>query len=147
MVKKEPLDYILIPTGWKKQRKKRVAEELKKRKVKKIFIMKGKDSEEDILDVGKILKGGERVGIVTFPMHYREYLLIIKRAQKERKFPKNIKIENIATKETARQFIYGILGLLEEKMNNKEVSYGKYKREGFLKGRIRKFLEKVLKTT
>lgn len=48
-MKLKPLDYLLIPTGWEKQRKKRALEELSKRKIKNIFILNGDDSEEDIL--------------------------------------------------------------------------------------------------
>ena len=54
------LDYLLIPTGWAIQRKRRAIEELKKRKVKNILILNGNDSEEDMLYLGKRLKGGER---------------------------------------------------------------------------------------
>jgi len=123
-MKKRELDYLLIPTGWKKQRKKRALEELSKRKVKNILILNGNDSEEDILYLRKKLKGKEKIGFVTFPLHYQEYKEIIKKAQKEKKFPRNIKIENIATKETLKEFIYGILGLLEERMD-KEMNYVK----------------------
>ncbi len=77
MKQKRELDYLLIPTGWPYQRKKRALEEIKKRKIKNIFILNGKDSEEDILYLGKILKGGEKIGFVTFPLHYIEYTEIV----------------------------------------------------------------------
>lgn len=121
-VKLKPLDYLLIPTGWPHQRKKRALEEIKKREIKNIFLLNGKDSEEDILYLGKILKGGEKIGFVTFPLHYQEYKEIIKKAQKDRNFPRRIKTENVATEQTLKQFIYGILGLLEERLD-KKVNY------------------------
>ncbi len=83
MKQKRELDYLLIPTGWEKQREKRALEELSKRKVKNIFILNGNDSEEDILYLGKILKGKEKIGIVTFPLHFQEYKELIKKAQKD----------------------------------------------------------------
>jgi len=121
-VKLKPLDYLLVPTGWPHQRKKRALEEIKRRKIKNIYLLNGKDSEEDILYLGKILKGKERIGFVTFPLHYIEYTEIIKKAQKDRNFPRGIKTENVATEQTFKQFIYGILGLIEERLD-KKVNY------------------------
>lgn len=143
-MKKEALDYLLIPTGWKRQRKKRAIEELKNRKVNNILILNGYDSEEDILYLGKILKGKEKIGFVTFPLHYQEYKEIIKRAQKEKKFPKKIKTENIATKQTIKQFIYGILGLLEGRMD-KEVNYVKEENKNYFVKKIKGFIIGILK--
>ncbi len=143
-MKQKRLDYLLIPTGWRKQRKKRAIEELEKRDVKNIWILNGNDSEEDILYLGKMLKGKKRIGFVTFPLHYQEYREIIKKAQKERKFPRGIKIENIRTKETFKEFIYGILGLLEERMD-KEVNYVKEEREGHFIRKLKKFVKKILR--
>jgi len=142
--KKKELDYLLIPTGWRKQRQKRALEELSKRKIKNILILNGHDSEEDILYLGKKLKGGERVGFVTFPLHYQEYKEIIKKAQKDGNFPKNIKIENISTKQTVKQFIYGILGLLEERAD-KKVNYVKDEHENYFVTKIKQVVKKILK--
>jgi len=142
--KKKELDYLLIPTGWRKQRQKRALEELSKRKIKNILILNGHDSEEDILYLGKKLKGGEKVGFVTFPLHYQEYKEIIKKAQKDGNFPKNIKIENISTKQTVKQFIYGILGLLEERAD-KKVNYVKDEHENYFVTKIKQVVKKILK--
>ncbi|OGJ12443.1 hypothetical protein A3K82_02795 [Candidatus Pacearchaeota archaeon RBG_19FT_COMBO_34_9] len=139
----KPLDYLLIPTGWKRQRKKRAIEELKKRKIKNMLVLNGDDSEEDILYLGKKLRGGERIGFVTFPLHYQEYKEIIKKAQKDRNFPKKIKIENIKTKETPKQFIYGILGLLEERAD-KKVNYVREEHENWFIKRLKHFIKKIL---
>ena len=73
---KKKLDYVLIPDGdkeYKKEKLKKAREESKKRCIKKILILKGKDSEEDILYLGKILKKRDRIGFDTFPLHYKEY--------------------------------------------------------------------------
>ena len=86
MNKKEPLDYLFMPKSSgkvRKQRRLRAKEESKIRKIKKIVIIKGKDSQEDILKIGKRLRGDERIGIVTFPLHFKEYEYIIKKAKKE----------------------------------------------------------------
>lgn len=138
------LDYLLVPTGWAKQRKQRTLEELAKRDVKNILILNGNDSEEDILYLGKKLKGKEKIGFVTFPLHYQEYKEIIKKAQEEGKFPKRIKTENISTEETPKQFIYGILGLTEEKLNNK-IDYSRNRHENKFIKNAKKFVKRILK--
>ena len=111
--------------------------------VEKVVILKGKDSEEDILYLGKILKKGDRVGFDTFPLHYKEYKTIIEKAKKEGKFPKGIKIENIKTSQGPRLFLYGLLGLSEEKIKKKGPEYVKNRNEKFL-SRIKGFVKKIL---
>ncbi|MDD5012340.1 MAG: hypothetical protein PHQ66_01700 [Candidatus Nanoarchaeia archaeon] len=143
-MKPKELDYILIPTGWTQQRKKRALEESSKRKVKNILILNGNDSEEDILYLGKILKGKERIGFVTFPLHYKEYTEIIKKAQRDKNFPRGIKTENIATNQTLKEFIYGVLGLLEER-TDKKVNYTKEENKNYFVGKLKKFARKILK--
>ncbi|VVB84091.1 Uncharacterised protein [uncultured archaeon] len=141
-----PLDYLLIPTGWGRQRKKRTIKELENREVKNIFILNGCDSEEDILYLGKKLKGKKkiRIGIVTFPLHYLEYKDLIKKAQKTKKFPKKIITENIATEQTLKQTIYGVLGLIEEKLD-KKINYTSEEHMGKvlakIKGKVIHFLK------
>lgn len=142
--KKDKLDYLLVPTGWKRQRKKRALKELKNRDVKNILILNGGDSEEDILYLGKKLKGGEKIGFVTFPLHYQEYVEIIKKAQKQKKFPRRVQTENIATKETPKQFIYGILGIAEERLD-KKVNYVKEEHHNPIFIKIRNFIIGLLK--
>ncbi|MCL5018352.1 MAG: hypothetical protein M1416_01135 [Candidatus Pacearchaeota archaeon] len=142
---KKELDYLLIPTGWKKQREKRTLEELSKRKVKNILVLNGHDSEEDILYLGKRLNGGEKIGFVTFPLHYQEYKELIKKAQKDKKFPKKIKTENIATPQTIRQSIYGMLGLLEERID-KKINYVNEEHKNRFIEKIKSFVIKLLKS-
>jgi hypothetical protein len=139
--KKEELDYLLIPTGWEKQREKRVFEEISRRKIKHFLILAGCNSSEDILYLGKKLKGKERLGFVTFPLHYQKYKDLIKKAQKEKKFPKEIYIENIKTGQTPRQFIYGILALIEEKLT-KGIDYKN--NNPSLINRLKKIIKNIL---
>jgi hypothetical protein len=143
-MKLPPLDYLLIPTGWKEQREKRANEEKSRRKIKRTLIMDGHDSEEDILYLGKKLKGKEKIGIVTFPFHYLEYKDLIRKAQKIGKFPKGIKLENIETKQTVKQFIYGILGLIEERLD-KEINYVKEENKNYYIEEIRYAVKSFLK--
>jgi len=146
MSKKKRLDYIAIPGSSgkiRKERKKRAIEELKKRYVEKIVILEGKDSEEDILYLGKILKKGDRVGFDTFPLHYKEYKTIIKKAKKEGKFPKGIKIENIKTSQGPRLFLYGLLGLSEEKIKKQEPDYVKNRGNNFYR-KIKNVVKKAI---
>lgn len=138
------LDYLLIPTGWKRQRRKRALKELKKRDVKNILILNGNDSEEDILYLGKIVKSGSKIGIVTFHMHFLEYQEIIKKAQKQGKFPKKVEVENIKTRETFNQFVYGFLGLEEEKFCHKKITYSKNRKENFLVSWVKILFKKFL---
>ncbi|MEK6827519.1 MAG: hypothetical protein AABX99_03495 [Nanoarchaeota archaeon] len=138
------LDYLLIPTGWDEQRKKRAEEEKKIRKIKNILTLNGCVSEEDILELGKKIKGKKRVGIVTFPLHFQEYKEIIAKAQKQKKFPKGIILESIPTEQTFKQTIYGILGLIEERMD-KEVNYVKDEHESPFRKKIKRFLKKILR--
>lgn len=56
---KKKLDYLLIPDAskkCKKERKERAKKELNKRIIENVLIIKGRDSEEDILYLGKISK-------------------------------------------------------------------------------------------
>ncbi len=135
MHKKEALDFLCIPNSSgevKKQRMQRAKEEEKARKIKRVLVMKGKDSEEDILILGKKLKGDERIGIVTFPLHFKEYQDIIKRAKQQGKFPHRVKVEGILTNQTGKEFVYGELGLEEEKIFEKKVDYVKNRKNKFL---------------
>ncbi len=147
MAKKKDLDYLLIPNSkgkTKKQRKERAKHEIKKRNVKKLLVLNGRDSEEDILYLGKKLKKGDRIGIDTFPLHYKEYLVLIKKAKRDGNFPKGVKVENIQTSQTKRQFIYGILGLSEEKIKKRKLDYVKNRDERVLQ-KIKKFVKAILR--
>jgi hypothetical protein len=138
-----PLDYLLIPTGWKRQREKRVLEEIPRRKITNFLSLTGCNSEEDMLYLGKRLKGNEKIGFVTFPLHYWKYKIIIKKAQKENKFPRKIYTENIKTKQTPKQFIYGVLALIEEIFDNK-VNYASEENKIPILTKIKRKIKKSL---
>lgn len=146
MPKKRDIDYLLLPDSGKRlmgERKKRAKELLERRFVKEILILKGRNSEEDMLYLGKILKEGETIAIATFPLHFKEYESIIKKAQKEHKFPNNIHLENIPIKQPFSWFLYGILGLGEEKLKKGPIRYQTKEKKSFfisLRNKIKKFL-------
>jgi hypothetical protein len=143
---KKELDYLLIPDSGgisKKQREKRALQEINSRHIKKVILLTGKDSEEDILFLGKILKKGDRIGIDTFPLHFKEYLEIIKKVKKQKEFPKGIKVENLKTPQTFRQAVYGELGLYEEKILHKKVKLMEYRKENFFQP-FKNLVKKVL---
>jgi len=146
MFGKKRLDYLAIPNcsgEWKKQRKKVAVKEIGNRMVEKVLILKGKDSEEDILYLGKIVKKGDRVGIDTFPLHYKEYKELIKKARRDKKFPRGVKIENVQTSQPPKLFIYGIFGWLEEKIKKRKLEYKNKRHEKFLE-KIKSLIKKII---
>lgn len=144
---KKRLDYLAIPGGskgkLKKERIKEAKEEFKEREIDKVIILKGKDSEEDILYLGKLVQKGERVGFDTFPLHYKEYKVIIKKAKKQGRFPKGVKIENIKISQGFRWFIYGIFGLSEEKIKHRKLDYVKNRKDNFYR-KIKDVVKKLI---
>lgn len=143
---KKFLDYLLIPDsgrGIKKVRLLRAKKELHRRGIGEVLIMKGKDSEEDILYLGKILKSGDRIGFDTFPLHYKEYQAIIKKAVNQGKFTKGVHTENVKTEQNFREEIYGILGLNEEKLLHEKVDYMKNRKDSFFQ-KIKDFVKKII---
>ncbi len=144
---KKTLDYLVIPGGeddWKKPRLDRALEEKKSgRKIKKMYWLKGKDSEEDILLLGEIAKPGDRIAFDTFPIHYREYKKLIKKAQRDGKFPLEVKTENLATEQGPKEWIYGTLGLLEETFKRRKLDYKKNRNEKYL-GKLKKLVHKFI---
>jgi hypothetical protein len=145
-MKKKWLDYLAIPNSsgeWKKQRYQRAVKELEKRHVEKVIILKGRDSEEDILYLGNLLQKGDKLGIDTFPLHFKEYQVLIKKAKRDGKFPKGIRIENIRTNQTIQETIYGVLGLAEEEIKNRKLGYIKDRNEKIL-SKIKKFIHRFI---
>lgn len=141
------IDKLVIPGGeddWKKGRLNRALKEKKSgRKIKKMYWLKGKDSEEDILLLGKVTKPGERIAFDTFPTHYREYKELIKKAQEDGKFPKGVKTENLATEQGLKEYVYGTLGLLEEKIKKRPLTYKKDRNEKYLE-KVKEFVHKFI---
>jgi hypothetical protein len=142
------LDYLAIPGGskgeLKKERMERAIKELNGREVDRIIFLKGRDSEEDILYLGNIVQKGERVGIDTFPLHYKEYKELIKKAKRDGKFPSGVKVENVETPQEFRLWIYGILGLSEEKIKNRELNFIK-DRDDKVWRKIKKVIHKLFR--
>ncbi len=147
-LKRTRLDYLIIPGGskgkLKRDRMKRAIKEIKNRVVDKIIILQGKDSEEDILYLGEVLKKGERIGFDTFPLHYKEYKELIKKAKKDKKFPKGVRIENIETSQNFKEVIYGTIGLTEEKVKKRELEYVKNRQDNFWRA-LKCFFHKFIK--
>ncbi|MCK5624679.1 hypothetical protein KAI04_02460 [Candidatus Pacearchaeota archaeon] len=155
---KKSLDYLLIPDGSEgllKKRKQTTIKEFERREgnIKKVYIMKGKDSEEDILKLGKMLKGGERVGIVTFPEHYLEYRELIRKAKRDHRFPKFVKVKKVNTREPGKDFpekwynlkesIYGHLGLWEEKLKKRKLDYVENRNDKFYR-KFKNVIKKII---
>jgi len=144
---KKTLDYLVIPEGedeWKQGRLDRALEEKKSgRKIKKMYWMKGKDSEEDILLLGEKVKSGERIGFDTFPLHYLEYKELIKKTQRDGKFSREVKTENLATEQGVKEWIYGIIGLGEEILKRRKLNYKKNRNEKYL-GKIKELVHKFI---
>ena len=147
LMSKKNLDYLVIPDSggrWEKQRLIRALKEKKNgRKIGEMCWMKGADSEEDILLLGKKVKPGDRIGFDTFPLHYLEYKELIKKAQGDGKFPKRVKIENLATEQGPKEWIYGTLGLLEEIFKRRKLAYKKYRDETYLE-KIKRWGHKII---
>jgi len=147
LISNKTLDYLVIPGGeddWKKGRLDRALEEKNKgRKIKQMYWMKGKDSEEDILLLGEKVKSGERIGFDTFPLHYLEYRELIKKAQRDGKFPKKVRTENLATGQGPKEWVYGLLGLSEEILKRRKLDYKKNRDEGYLE-KVKEFVHKFI---
>ena len=108
-----------------------------------MYWLKGKDSEEDILLLGEKVKSGERIGFDTFPLHYLEYKELIKKAQRDGKFPKKVKTENLATKQGVKEWLYGIPGLIEEILKRRKLAYKKNRNEKYLE-KVKYFVHKII---
>ncbi|MCF7910631.1 hypothetical protein K9L16_03090 [Candidatus Pacearchaeota archaeon] len=143
---KKGLEILAIPGGESKWRQPRLIAAVKERRNKKfdkIYEMQGIDSEEDILLLGERLNSGDRVTFDTFPTHYKEYLELANKAQRDGKFPKEVKLRNLKINEDSQSKLYGILGLLEEKIKRRPLAYVKDRKENYLP-KIKKFVHKFI---
>ncbi len=144
---KKTLDYVVVPDSggkWEKQRLQRLLKEKKnRRKIKEMYWLQGADSEEDILLLGKKVKPGDRIGFDTFPLHYLEYEELIRKAQRDGKFPKKVKLENLQTKQGPKEWIYGALGLVEEIFKRRKLEYKKDRDEKYL-DKIKRLVHKII---
>jgi hypothetical protein len=132
---KKVFDFVAVPDGAGKYEKERMniaRDKINNGSAKKILVMKGKDSEEDILKLGKIVKKGDIVGIDTFPLHFKEYMELIKKARRDGVFPKKVQIKNIPTRQSFKLGVYGTCGYLEEKIKTRKLTYLKNRHEWLL---------------
>jgi len=90
---------------------------------KDIKLLRGKDSEEDILYLGKMVNSGDTVYFDTFPLHYQEYKTLVRKAQRDRKFPKGVYLRNARIPQGRIEITYGILGWLEELIKRRPLDY------------------------
>ena len=104
-------------------------------------ILQGIDSGEDILYLGKILRPGDELIFDTFPLHYQEYVTLIRKATKQGDFPKGVKIKNARTRQSRKDFLYGLIGWAEEALNLNRLQFVKDRKTG----RYSKFYHKVRK--
>lgn len=110
---------------------------------KQIKLLHGKDSEEDILYLGEMVKSGDTIYFDTFPLHFREYVTLIKKAQRDKKFPENIKLKNARIPQGKTEITYGILGWMEELLKRRPLSYKK-ERESALLDKIKDGIKKLI---
>jgi hypothetical protein len=110
---------------------------------KQIKILRGKDSEEDILYLGEIVKSGDVVYFDTFPLHFREYVTLIKKAQRDNKFPRNVILRNAKIPQGRTELTYGIVGWMEEFPKRRPLSYKK-ERESALLDKIKSSVKKLI---
>ena len=103
---------------------------------------KSHDSLENALYSLEKLKGMKEIGIVSYPWHLKRYKEIIEEAQKEGIITKNIKIEYIPTKETAKEKVYGFLGNIKEKYRLRHgIKEAQKHRTGWFGNLIKKIIE------
>jgi len=180
-VKKQGLEYLVIPTGWEEDRIPQAKKELDRRKIDKIVItghvdkkktkgshrqkiykamreygikpsemkiLRGVDSEEDVLYLGKMLKAGDEVVFDTFPLHYAEYKVLINKAKRDDKFPKGVKIRNAKTRQGIKEIIYGLAGWGEEILSRRKLDYVKNRETGRFSetySSIKEYVKKILR--
>jgi hypothetical protein len=122
-----------------------VYRELRKEGIKpgQMRILKGMDSEEDVLYLGQFVKPGDTVRFDTFPLHFREYSTLIKKAQRDGKFPKNVALKNARIPQGRKETAYGILGWMEEVFKRRPLDYKKNRKSDALDS-IKGIVKKVI---
>lgn len=90
-----------------------------------VRLLRGMDSEEDILYLGEMVRKGDTVYFDTFPLHYQEYKTLIKKAQRDGTFPKGVILRNAKIPQGRTEAIYGTLGWLEEVFKRRPLTYKK----------------------
>lgn len=144
---KRVFDFVAVPNGsgqYERERMDIARKEVKKGNARRIFIMKGKDSEEDVLKLGKIVQNGNFIGIDTFPLHFKEYEELIRKAKRDGVFPRGVRIKNIPTSQSLKLEAYGICGYVEEKIKKRKLDYIGNRHEWLL-SKIKNFIKIFLK--
>jgi len=108
-----------------------------------VRLLKGKDSEEDILYLGQMVHSGDTIYFDTFPLHFKEYQTLVKKAQRDGKFPKNVSLRNAKIPQGKTEVAYGLMGWMEEVFKRRPLSYKSERENSFLdgvKGVVKKFI-------
>jgi len=102
---------------------------------------KSSDTLENVIYSLKKFKDFKKIGIVSYPQHLNRFEYIINKAKEEGIINKDVEIEKIPTKQTAKQFIYGILGNVKERYR---LRYGIRKAEEGGVGKFENFIKKLI---
>ena len=82
------------------------------------MIVEGKssDSLENVMyTLKRLKKDTKEISFVSYPLHLKKFKYIMSKAKEECLAPKNLKVKYLPTKQSAKEFIYGILALMKEK--------------------------------
>ncbi len=108
-----------------------------------IRLLRGKDSEEDILYLGEMVKSGDTIYFDTFPLHYQEYRTLIKKAQRDNKFPEGVTLRNARIPWGRTEIAYGLMGWLEEVLKRRPLDYKK-NRESDILDKVKGIVKKLI---
>lgn len=108
-----------------------------------IRTLHGIDSEEDILYIGKMVHPGDTIYFDTFPLHFQEYKTIVKKAQRDGKFPKDVTLKNASIPQGKTEIAYGMMGWLEELLKRRPLEY-KDKRENDTLDKVKGVVKKII---
>ena len=108
-----------------------------------IKLLHGKDSEEDILYLGEIVKPGDTVYFDTFPLHFQEYKTLVKKAQRDKKFPGDVTLRNARIPQGRTEVAYGLMGWLEEVFKGRSLNYKK-NRESDALDKVKGIVKKII---
>ena len=117
--------------------------ELKTPEEIKILREGGKRHAEILSLLGEMVKPGDTVYFDTFPLHFQEYRTLIRKAQRDHKFPENVNLRNAPIPQGRFEITYGLLGWLEEVFKRRPLSY-KRNRESDLLDRIKGGVKKLI---
>lgn len=108
-----------------------------------VRLLHGRDSEEDILYLGRMVKPGDTIYFDTFPLHFQEYKTLIKKAQRDKKFSENVTLRNARIPQGRTEIAYGLMGWLEEVFKRRPLDYKKNRESDALdkfKGVVKKLI-------